>query len=345
VQRFNRKVMEYFADVFSGKFTAPNLSDRAKHLTVTGIAEIAYQQELAPILWGRRNDGGLVGATYKRDTLMTSQGPTIIGWHRHQLGSGRSVESICVGPSVDGNLDTTSMITNDPNSGIRHIEVMTDLLDEGFTLTDCWFLDNGIVPTSTSVQSAPTGGVNGSLLVNGLWPHNGKTVSAFIAGLDCGDYIVSNGSITVPFGDGTKVGTANGLFTATLVNSFRALPAVVGFTYNSDGQLVRPISPADTGAQSGPGFAKIGRQHRAAALLYGMVNGSITFGTDFTTLYAAKLRFPNDVPYTIQQQWSGIWRDNVNSLLDFDGMISWRIGRPLPAFVMAVGGFDSKSDA
>lgn len=345
VQKFARKVVEYFADVFSGKFSAPNLSDRAKHLTVSGVAEIAYQQELAPVLWSRRNDGSLIGATYKRDTLTTSQGPNIIGWHRHQLGSNRAVESLCVGPSVDGNLDTLSLMTNDLTSGVRHLEVMSDLLDEGFALTDCWFLDNGIVPSSTVIQPAPTGGPFGSLLVNGLWDHNGKTCSAFIAGLDCGDYAVANGSITVPFGDGIGAGTANGLFTPDLVAPFTTLPAIVGFTYNSDGQLVRPVSQADSGAQSGPGFAKIGRQHRIAAQMYGMVNGSIAFGTDFVTMYPARLRFPNDAPYPINQLWSGIWRDNTNSVLDFDGMISWRISRPLPAFVIAVGGFDTKADA
>jgi hypothetical protein len=345
VQKFGRKVMEYFADVFSGKFSAPNLSERAKHLTVNGIAEIAYQQELVPCLWVRRSDGALIGATYKRDTLTTSQGPNIIGWHRHKLGSSRLVESLCVGPSVNGNLDTVSMITNDPTTGIRHIELMTDLLDEGFALTSAWFLDDGIIPTSTVVQAAPTGGPYGSLLVNGLSVHNGKTVSAFIAGLDCGDYVVSNGSITVPFGDGVSGGSGSGLFTAPLVATFAPLPAVIGFTYNSDGQLVRPVTQSDTGAQAGPGFAKLGRQHRAAALLYGCVNGSIVFGTDFTTLYPAKLRFPNDVQYTVQQQFQGIWRDAVNSIIDYDGMISWRISRPLPAFVMAVGGFDSKADA
>jgi hypothetical protein len=187
VQKFNRKIMEYFADVFSGKFTAPNLSERAKHLTVTGIAEFAYQQELAPTVWCRRTDGALIGATYKRDTLTTSQGPTIIGWHRHVLGSGRIIESLCVGPSVNGNLDTLSMITNNQSTGIRHIETMTDLLDEGFALIDCWFVDGGIIPSSTVVQAAPTGGPLGSLLINGLWVHNTRTVTAWIGGLDCGD--------------------------------------------------------------------------------------------------------------------------------------------------------------
>jgi hypothetical protein len=155
---------------------------------------------------------------------------------------------------------------------------------------------------------------------------------------------VSSGSITIPFGDGISSGAGSGLLTAALVNSFVTLPAVVGFTYNSDGQLVRPVTQADTGAQAGPGWAKIGRQSRAAAQMYGMVNGSISFGNDFTAMYVAKLRYPDDTPYTVQQQWTGIWRDNVNSSLDFDGMLAWRISRPLPGFIMAAGGFTSKAD-
>ncbi len=344
VQKFARKLVEFFSDVFSGKYTAPNLSERAKHMTVNGIAEVAYQQELAPTLWARRNDGALIGATYKRDTLMTSQGPTIIGWHRAPLGSGRAVESISVGPSAGGNLENLSMITNDSSTGVRHLELMTDLLDEGFTLSQCWFLDDAIIPSSTVVQAAATGGPYGSLLVNGLWAHNGKLVTAFIAGLDCGDYTVSSGSITVPFGDGVSAGTGGGLFTAALVQSFSTLPAIVGFTYNSDGQLVRPVAAAEVGSQSGPGFAKLGRQHYAAALLYGCVNGSISFGTDFITLDPAKLTFADDTPYPINQIWSGIWRDQIESQLDFDGMIAFRVSRPLPAFVLAVSGFGGKAD-
>ena len=352
IQKFARKLVEFFADVFSGKYTAPNLSERAKHLTVNGIAEIAYQQELAPTLWSRLNLGGLIGAIYKRDTLMTSQGPTMIGWFRAQLGSGRLVESISVGPSAGGNLENLSMITNDPSTGVRHVELMTDLLDEGFALPNAWYLDDAIIPSSTSAAAVvthnpPQAGDTpyGGLVLNGLWDHNGKTVTAFIAGLDCGDYTVASGSITVPYGDGISGGTGSGLFTQALVQSFPVLPAIVGFTYNSDGQLVRPIAPAEVGTQAGPGFAKLGREHYAAALLYGCVNGSISFGTDFVTLDPAKLTDAADNPYPVNQLWNGIWRDQVESIIDFDNMIAFRVSRPFPAFIMAVGGFDAKADA
>lgn len=358
VHKALRKIIEMFADVFSGKFTAPNLAERAKHLTVGNIAEIAYQQELAPIIWVRLATGGMVGLTYKRDTLMTSQGPTIVGWHRHALGSGRTVESLSSGPSASGNTDTISLVTNDASTGIRHIEAMTDLLDEDFALTACWFLDDAIVPTSFMVStpgSSGPGAPYGTLTLNGLWPHNGKTVTAFVAGLDCGDFTVSNGSIVVPFGDGAYTvtdrtvvpggGTAQGLLTAALVNSFgAALPMVVGFTYNSDGQLVRPVESKDTGARSGPGWGKLGRLHRVIFQLYGAVGGSFQFGTDFAKLDPLKLAGPDGTPLTPQQTFTGMARQEVESRNDFDNQLCFRVSRPLPAFITAAGAMMNKED-
>ena len=53
VQNFQLGMMEYFADVFSGKFSAPDLSSNARHLTKGHISEIMYQQETIPVLWSR----------------------------------------------------------------------------------------------------------------------------------------------------------------------------------------------------------------------------------------------------------------------------------------------------
>ncbi len=76
-----------------------------------------------------------------------------------------------------------------------------------------------------------------------------------------------------------------------------------------------------------------------------MVNGSVTYGTDFNKLDPMRLQFANGVAYPPTQLWSGIWRDQVASELSFDDMITWRISRPYPAFIVAAGGFMSKSDS
>jgi hypothetical protein len=139
-------------------------------------------------VWGRDDDGALFGITYKRDTLTTSQPPTFYAaWHRHTLGSGRSVESICSGPSVGGDLDSLTMVTTIRDTGVRHVEVLTDTPDERracrrLVPRQCGHRRPRPATTTPSRRRAvwrPD--------LNGLWHLNGKTVQVFAGGLDCGD--------------------------------------------------------------------------------------------------------------------------------------------------------------
>lgn len=327
VQLYGRKVMEFFADVFSGKFSAPNLSEKSKHLTETGIEELAYQQELAPIIWQRRGDGRLIGTTYKRDSLMSSQGPTFAAAHQHDLGSGRLVESICTGPSTDGTLDSLTLVTNDTGSGIRHVEVMTNILDETQGLTDAWYLDDGIVPTSYSVVGA-------TLVMTGLWPHNGKTVSVWAGGLDAGDAVVANGSVTVAL-------TSD--LTSTYIASFSgAMPIVVGFNYTSKGQIVRPHTPQESGTRNGPAFGKL-RRSEWIAMQFVNAKG-VRIGTDFNRMVTCNFRTDGDRPYTALELFNGIFRDAVKDNSTFDSQPCWDVRRPYPCDVIAIGGFPQTQD-
>src|SRR5262249_44614571 len=155
-----------------------------------------------------------------------------MGWFRTALGSGRLVQSITVGASQAGTLDALSMGTNDSTTNIHHVEMMADLFEETDAIQSAWFLDDAVVPSSY----VPLGT---GVTFNGLWHLNGKTATVFAAGLDCGDYVVTSGSLTVPYGDGLSEGAGGGLFTAALVNSFPngTMPAVIGFTFTSQGQL------------------------------------------------------------------------------------------------------------
>lgn len=337
VQKFGRKLMEYFADAYSGKFISPNLSLTAKHLTRGGVEEIKYQQELAPTIWYRVG-GALRGCTYKRDTLLTGQSPTIMGHHRHTLGSGRTIESMAVGPSVGGDVDALTIVTKDPDSDVRHVEVLTDILDEDAGLDEAWYLDNAVAPSSVTVAAATTDMPYGGLKLNGLWHLNGKTVTAWIGGLDCGDRLVTAGSITVPYGDSVSGGTGAGLFTQALVDGYgAALPAVVGFTYTSDGQIVRPSLPAESGARNGPAFGKLRRSHRYALQVEGAVSGKVSVGTEFAKLKPALFKSAGGQSYAVNAPFTGIHRDALTDDYSFDSMLCWRITRPYPANVIAIG--------
>jgi len=364
IQKYQREVVEYFADVFSGKFTAPNLIKDAKKLTQGNLQELAYQQEFTSTIWGRVN-GSLIGCTYIRDTLMTSSGPTINAWHEHSLGSGRTVESICTGSSINGNLDALTLVTTD--GAAVYVEILGDILDEGSLQSEACYLDCAIVPTSTAAVDISTGFPYGGLQLNGLWPLEGKTVTAWLGGLDCGDYKVSGGCIQVPYGDG--IGSAlgsfptatnrydQGLFTLAFVESGTTangaqmfngrMPMFVGFTYNSDGQLLRPIAPADTGSRNGPAFGKLARDHYLMGLFEGTVGGGggLHLGTDFNTLESAIFKQADGVTtLTVDTQFSGVFRDQFESSYDFDAMPCWRISRPQILNVQAFGAARETAD-
>lgn len=404
VQRYLRKIVEYFADVFSGKFTAPNLIQDSKNLSVGDIDELAYQQELAPIVWARVN-GGLIGCTYKRDTLMTSSGPTMNGWHEHELGIPNStIMSICAGGSVNGNLDALTVVAS--FGGFNYAMILGDILDEGSTQAEASYLDAGITPTSTSQVPVGVGFPYGGLQLNGLWQLNGKTVTAWLGGLDCGDYVVTNGSIQVPYGDGVPHGqgafpTGNlsvpvmhpildlylinplanvisfgplpitftsvtgavnrndqGLFTATFVASgitangitmfTGAMPMRIGFTYTSQGQITRTFLPQEAGTQNGPAFGKLSRDHYLMLQVEGAggVTGGVSCGQAFdSTLRPVLFRDATDVTYlTVDQQFTGIFRDQFISDYGFDTMPCWQVSRPQILNVTAFGAARETAD-
>lgn len=197
VHKFGRLLFEFFPDVFSGKLVAPNLNVFSKHLTVSGIQEVAYQSELVPSIWARTGIGQLIGWTYRRISQFSNEEPAFVGAHQHQLGSGRVVESLIVVPDPDDTLDTPSIVSNqatstDPQFNVRHIETMTPLMDPSDPLTDSWFVDDGVAPSGLLYSAT-------GVTAYGLWHLNGENVAAVIGGLDCGNYTVSQGSIFVPW--------------------------------------------------------------------------------------------------------------------------------------------------
>lgn len=338
IQKFKRKLLEFFADVFSGKFSAPDLTKDWKHLTRPFVQEIAYQQELAPVVWSRLGDGTFVGMTYKRDSLMSSHGPAFAGGHRHALGSGWQVKSIATGSNDTGTLDALTMVTFDPATNIYHVEQLTDLFQEGSQKSKAWFLDSAVRPTSwqlTSIAGDPV------FQLNGLWHLNGYTVMAFIGGLDCGDYVVNSGSIVIPL-----QGDPNGLLTSDFINDSFAtggIDMLVGFDVVSQGQIVRPIAAQESGARNGPALGKVRRSHLGSVLFQDAAGVSI--GTDFTKLRPCLFKSPGgSVSLTPFQMFSGVFKATVEDNNSFDSMPCWQVSRGNPCTVVALEAFLKTED-
>lgn len=115
-------------------------------------------------------------------------------------------------------------------------------------------------------------------------------------------------------------------------------PSLLGFTYNSDGQILRPISPNEAGTSNGPSLGKTRRGHMLAMLL--AQTQGISWGTDFTHLNPVPLTMGDqNTPLPANVLFSGVTWDTVDDDYSFDSMPCWRVSRPYPATVAAVGEF------
>lgn len=220
VERFARKVLDFAQAIFGGRIAANNVSLTAKHLIENGVNEIRYQRETAPILWVNTPNGfgNWVGMTYKREDSFSAAGPLFAAWHRHQHGEGgRYPISMATGALPGGAIDTLTMVTNnvtqaDHDYNVGHVEFLTQIFTEQESTLCAIQMDDSIAPVSASIASD-----NSSVTFYGFWHGIGNTISAYIGGLDCGDYVVqSNGSITVPF---APTNTFQPLFTLTYLQS------------------------------------------------------------------------------------------------------------------------------
>lgn len=138
VQRYARRLMEYLADGYSsGRFTARHLNEHAKHMAESGIAEIVYQQETAPIVWARMSDGSIAGCTYRRASRFITEAPVVEGWHRQVIGGSyagaivRPIGSMCVLPGPDALSDLLYVATSDVDGGDNFVGVLRPLFEDG----------------------------------------------------------------------------------------------------------------------------------------------------------------------------------------------------------------------
>jgi hypothetical protein len=234
IQRMGRKIIELGHPGAEGGslYTAmevTNLSLTGSHLSVGGLAEIVFCNEPKPTVWARRNDGRLLGLTYIRTAEKL-----VAGWHQHPLGTGRKVESLSVGPSIDQLTDRLYLVTNDPATNVRWIEMMTDVFDDNKLDNEMFFTDAGMTPSSAKVATVAGEGFDG-VRVYGFWPMIGKTVSATFGGVDAGDAVVAaDGHVDFPF-------------TATFTLAFlQSLPVQLGYQARIDG-TTPSLAPDESG--------------------------------------------------------------------------------------------------
>ena len=148
------------------------------------IKDLALMKSPSQIVWAVSSDGSLLGLTFTPEQ-------NIAAWHHHKTDG--EFESICV--VTEGNEDHLyAVIARKAQGQVRRfLERMSDFVitDEA----DARLLDSYIESAGSRARAAE---------LTGLEHLEGRTVKAFVDGKDLGEFVVKNGSITVPQG-GDKI--------------------------------------------------------------------------------------------------------------------------------------------
>jgi hypothetical protein len=187
ISKDGRRIHELDYDYGSDSFIAPDLTLLADHMAGDNggrFKGLAWQRDPYRILWAFRDDGMLVGLTYRKDQQVK-------GWHRHPTVKG-TVESICCVPSPSGvRQDLWAIVTRTCAGGTsRRIECLKPFFEQGdHDVTKAFFADGAVF-----YNDAP------ATIISGIPPHlNGEPVAVLADGKVVRGLVVADGKITLPF--------------------------------------------------------------------------------------------------------------------------------------------------
>lgn len=232
------------------------------------------------------------GATYDVPITVTgisNANPAVVTAPAHGFSTGNTVRIYDVKGMYQTTGSTTSLV-NDTVFTVTVIDANTFSLNGLNTSAGTAYVSGGVVRKLVTT-------------ISGLTYLANETVSVFGDGADLGDLVVSNtGSITLP--------------TAAAV-------VQIGYSYNSDGQLLR----LEAGSRNGTSLGKNRRIHRVGL----MVNRALSLqvGPGFTALDNLNIDLS-------QGPFSGIVSQEVGFDYDFQNQISFRVSRPVPCTLLAI---------
>lgn len=140
VQFAGRKMEEMRFDFYTQQFLPTETTLMAEHITLSGVNQLAYQQEPQSVFWANLNNGSLIGFTYQRDEQ-------VLAWHRHPLG-GDDVFVSAIGVIRDPALaeDQLWLAVQRTIQGatVQYIEFLEQTFDLNTDPNDAFFVDSGL---------------------------------------------------------------------------------------------------------------------------------------------------------------------------------------------------------
>jgi hypothetical protein len=298
VQRGNRKLREFkfVGDVNTGGYNAPDMTILAEHITNGGITQMAYQQEPDSVVWCVRDDGTLLGMTYRREE-------EVVAWHKHVIGgefsSGQAVvESIATLPTDTGEDELYMIVKRTIDSTTKRYVEKLKVFDFGDDTTTAFFVDSGLSYSGSATTS-----------ISGLYHLRGETVSVLANGASHADKDVSSGGITL---------------------DFSATSAAIGYGFTSNMQTLR----IESGSSDGTSQGKPKRIHDITLRLYETVG--IEVGNDAGELDRIPFRDSSMNMDEAVPLFTGDKEIEFPGGFDDDDRIYVRQTQPLPMTVLAL---------
>lgn len=177
----NTRLYETAYDYERDKYLARELSTLNEHLfRRSPVVQIAYQAHPHKILWGRREDGKLIAATYDREQKVF--GCALVDF-------GGVVEDILTMPG-SGDTHVMMIVRRTIDGGtVRYIEALADFHDDEVSTLPAVYAASALVYDGTATDT-----------VTGADHLEGETVGVMVDGFDAGDAVVSGGEVVVPGG-------------------------------------------------------------------------------------------------------------------------------------------------
>jgi hypothetical protein len=181
IQRAGRRMLSMDFDVAIDKFKTTDLAVLARHITRSGIIDMAYQAEPYSQLWCVLGNGLLAALTLDQEQ-------NVIGWHRHPIGGSAIVESVAVIPAPSGDRDEVWIQARRSINGStkRYVEYIERPWEFGDPQADAFYVDSGL-----TYSGAPT------MTITGLDHLEGEVVQVLADGARHPDRTVVAGAITL----------------------------------------------------------------------------------------------------------------------------------------------------
>jgi len=296
-QRGKRKIREFkfVGDVNTGGYSAPDMTILAEHVTEGGLVQMAFQQEPDSVVWCIREDGTLLGLTYRREE-------EVVAWHKHVIGgtfnNGQAVvESIATLPTDTGEDELFMIVKRTINSVTkRYIEKMK-VFDFGDDATTAFFVDSGLSYSGSATTT-----------LTGLYHLEGETLQVLGNGATHPDETVSGGGITLDYSS-TK--------------------AAVGFGYDSTMQTLR----IESGSVDGTSQGKPKRVHGITVRFFETVGAEV--GNDSGEVDRIFFRDSSMDMDTAVPMFTGDKDIEFPGGFDDDDRVYIKQGQPLPLTVLA----------